>query len=153
MRKSFVFGAAALIALSGHMTAASSVAFDSSWKEQGFFKFWTNDYAFRGTQLDVVSDGTVSLVWRVVEPELRSAHQASWRWRVNEGVPLTEKSLSEPQRQPDAIWLYRLPILFEWADRGDVSLGALVAHIVVHELAHHFGWTDADIARIDRWWE
>lgn len=70
-----------------------------------------------------------------------------------EGVPLTHKSPSEPQRQPDAIWLYRLAILFEWVDRGDVPLGALVSHVVIHELAHHFGWSDDDIAKIDRWWD
>ena len=41
---------------------ASQVPFDASWSEQGFLRLWTNDYSFRGTQLDVVSDGTVSLV-------------------------------------------------------------------------------------------
>ena len=70
-----------------------------------------------------------------------------------DGVPLTEKSVSEQTMQPDQIWLFRLPILEEWIDRGDVSLGELVAHVFIHELAHHFGWTDADIARIDPWWE
>ena len=70
-----------------------------------------------------------------------------------DGVPLTDKSVSEQTMQPDQIWLFRLPILEEWIDRGDVSLGELVAHVFIHELAHHFGWTDADIARIDPWWE
>ena len=70
-----------------------------------------------------------------------------------EGLPLTHKSPSEPQRQPDAIWLYRLAILFEWMDRGNVTLGELVTHITIHELAHHFGWSDTDIARIDPWWQ
>ena len=41
----------------------------------------------------------------------------------------------------------------EWASRGDVTLGDLVTHIVTHEMAHHFGWSDDDIATIDRWWE
>lgn len=70
-----------------------------------------------------------------------------------EGVPLTEKSVMDQPLGPDVIWLFRRPILDEWASRGDVSLGALVAHVYVHELAHHFGWSDADIAAIDRWWE
>lgn len=70
-----------------------------------------------------------------------------------DGVPLTEKSPSEPQHFPDTVYLYRRAILDEWADRGDVTLGALVGHVVVHEFAHHFGWSDDDIARIDRWWE
>jgi len=70
-----------------------------------------------------------------------------------EGVPLTEKSVADQPAGPDVIWLFRRPILEEWAARGDVTLGALVAHVLVHELAHHFGWSDAEIARIDRWWE
>jgi predicted Zn-dependent protease with MMP-like domain len=34
-----------------------------------------------------------------------------------------------------------------------VTLETLVAHVTIHEFAHHFGWSDADIATIDRWWE
>jgi len=70
-----------------------------------------------------------------------------------DGTPLTERSVTDPPQQPDQIWLFRRPILEEWLDRGDVSLAELVAHVFVHELAHHFGWTDDDIARIDPWWE
>lgn len=70
-----------------------------------------------------------------------------------DGIPLTEKSVFDQPLRPDAIWLFRRPILDEWAGRGDVTLGALVAHVLVHELAHHFGWSDAQIAAIDRWWE
>jgi predicted Zn-dependent protease with MMP-like domain len=51
------------------------------------------------------------------------------------------------------ITLFRRPILDEWAARGDVALEELVAHVTVHEFAHHFGWSDADVARVDRWWE
>jgi predicted Zn-dependent protease with MMP-like domain len=69
------------------------------------------------------------------------------------GIPLTEKSVLDQPHGPDVIWLFRRPILDEWTDRGDVALGDLVAHVLVHELAHHFGWSDEDIARIDRWWE
>lgn len=70
-----------------------------------------------------------------------------------EGVPLTEKSVTDPSFHPDVIWLFRRPILDEWAERGTVSLQELVTHVLVHELAHHFGWSDEDIARIDPWWE
>jgi predicted Zn-dependent protease with MMP-like domain len=70
-----------------------------------------------------------------------------------EGIPLTEKSVSDQPLHPDMIWLFRRPILDEWAARGDVSLSELVTHVLVHELAHHFGWSDADIAAIDPWWE
>jgi predicted Zn-dependent protease with MMP-like domain len=70
-----------------------------------------------------------------------------------EGIPLTEKSVSDQPTRPDVIWLFRRPILDEWADRGNVSIGDLVTHVVIHELAHHFGWSDEEIARIDPWWE
>ncbi|AUH32923.1 metallopeptidase family protein [Paracoccus tegillarcae] len=70
-----------------------------------------------------------------------------------EGIPMTEKSVADQPGGPDIIWLFRRAILDEWASRGNVTLGDLVGHIVVHELAHHFGWSDDDIARIDRWWE
>lgn len=70
-----------------------------------------------------------------------------------EGVPLTEKSVMDQPRQPDTIWLFRRPILDEWIARGDIELQDMVAHVLVHELAHHFGWTDEQIAAIDRWWE
>ena len=70
-----------------------------------------------------------------------------------DGVPLTEKSVMDQPERPDTIWLFRRPILDEWVARGDVALGELVSHVYVHELAHHLGWSDDDIATVDRWWE
>lgn len=70
-----------------------------------------------------------------------------------DGIPMTEKSVMDVVDRPDTIWLFRRPILDEWAERGDVTLGQLVAHVMIHELAHHFGWSDEEIAEIDRWWE
>ncbi len=70
-----------------------------------------------------------------------------------DGIPMTEKSVMDVVDRPDTIWLFRRPILDEWSERGDVTLGQLVGHVMIHELAHHFGWTDEQIAEIDRWWE
>ena len=70
-----------------------------------------------------------------------------------DGVPLIEKDLSDMSPQNDQILLFRRPILAEWIDRGNVSLAELVTHVMVHELAHHFGWSDDEIAKIDPWWE
>jgi predicted Zn-dependent protease with MMP-like domain len=67
------------------------------------------------------------------------------------GVALINKSVSDVASEPDAVWLYRRPILEEWIERGDVELGRLVAHVLVHEIAHHFGYSDEDIAAIDDW--
>lgn len=70
-----------------------------------------------------------------------------------DGIPMTQKSIMDMPDRPDTIWLFRRAILDEWADRGNVTLGELVSHVLVHEFAHHFGWSDADIARVDQWWE
>lgn len=70
-----------------------------------------------------------------------------------EGIPLTKKSVADQPTHPDLIWLFRKPILDEWIERGDVSLAELVTHVMIHELAHHFGWSDDDIAAVDPWWE
>ncbi|PQO24574.1 neutral zinc metallopeptidase [Rhodobacteraceae bacterium WD3A24] len=70
-----------------------------------------------------------------------------------DGIPLTERSVMDQPTGPDTIWLFRRPILDEWAHRGDVALGELITHVYIHELAHHLGWSDADIATVDRWWE
>ncbi|WP_439562259.1 metallopeptidase family protein [Roseinatronobacter sp.] len=67
------------------------------------------------------------------------------------GTPMTEKSVMDQPMEPDTIWLFRRPILDEWVARGDIELGVLVAHVFIHELAHHFGWSDADIATIAPW--
>ena len=58
------------------------------------------------------------------------------------------KSVDLSGNLPDTVFLYRRPILDEWADGGD-SLEALVAHVLVHEVGHHFGLSDADMDRIE----
>ncbi len=68
-----------------------------------------------------------------------------------QGIALTGKSVMDSGSLPDTVWLYRRPILDEWAERGDVPLGRLVMHILVHEIAHHFGYSDDDIAALDDW--
>ena len=68
-----------------------------------------------------------------------------------DGVALTERSVMDQPQRPDAVWLYRRPILEEWIDRGDVALDRLVSHVLVHEIAHHLGWSDDDIRAIDDW--
>lgn len=68
-----------------------------------------------------------------------------------DGVDLRSKSLDDIAAQPDTVMLFRRAILDEWIDRGDVALRDLVAHVLVHEVAHHFGFSDDDIAAIDDW--
>lgn len=68
-----------------------------------------------------------------------------------DGAPLTERSVLDQPTGPDAVWLFRRPILDEWIERGDVGLDRLVAHVLVHEIAHHLGWSDDDIMEVDDW--
>lgn len=70
-----------------------------------------------------------------------------------DGTPLTMKSVTDPEPYPDTVWLYREPILDELRHRPGITLRQLVTHVVIHEFAHHFGWSDEDIAAIDPWWE
>ena len=66
------------------------------------------------------------------------------------GTPLTLESVTFPSAERPVIYLYRLPILFEWAQRGDVTIEELVTHVFIHELGHHFGWSDEEIdAKLD----
>jgi len=65
------------------------------------------------------------------------------------GVDLTQKSVIDPVTFPDQVWLYRKPILAEWQARGDVSLKFLIAHVLVHEIGHHFGLSDDDMHEIE----
>jgi predicted Zn-dependent protease with MMP-like domain len=58
------------------------------------------------------------------------------------GVDLTRQSVADPIPATPMVFLYRRPILDEWAERGDVTLGDLVAHVLVHEVGHHFGLSD-----------
>lgn len=66
-----------------------------------------------------------------------------------QGVDLRRRSVLDPSPAPARVFLYRRAILDEWAARGDVSLGELVTHVLVHEIGHHFGLSDPDIHAIE----
>ncbi|MEL6752920.1 MAG: metallopeptidase family protein [Pseudomonadota bacterium] len=65
-----------------------------------------------------------------------------------QGIPLIDDSVTNPNPEPPIIYLYRQPILAEWRARGDVGFRELVAHVFVHELGHHFGWSDEEMDAI-----
>jgi len=65
-----------------------------------------------------------------------------------QGVGLPFQSEAVPELMPNMIWLYRRPILDYWAENED-SLGEIVTHVLVHEIGHHFGLSDADMEAIE----
>jgi predicted Zn-dependent protease with MMP-like domain len=64
------------------------------------------------------------------------------------GVPIGHKSALDIPRPPDMIFLYREALLLEWIETGE-DLFRLVRSVLIHEIAHHFGFSDADIERIE----
>jgi predicted Zn-dependent protease with MMP-like domain len=65
-----------------------------------------------------------------------------------QGIGLPFRSESAPVNMPNMIWLYRRPILDYWAEHED-TLGAIITHVLVHEIGHHFGLSDADMEAIE----
>jgi predicted Zn-dependent protease with MMP-like domain len=66
-----------------------------------------------------------------------------------QGVGLPHQSETHPAQMPNMVWLYRVPILLYWAEH-DETLGAVIAHVLVHEIGHHFGLSDDDMYEIER---
>ena len=78
--------------------------------------------------------------------EMTSAYQLTGLYQ---GVPIGEKSQwAPPSGEGDTITLYRRPLLAEMAQTG-VALEALIRHVVIHEVGHHFGLSDADMHAIE----
>ena len=65
-----------------------------------------------------------------------------------QGVGLPFQAESSPSQLPNMIWLYRRPILDYWAEHEE-TLSAIVTHVLVHEIGHHFGMSDEDMEAIE----
>jgi predicted Zn-dependent protease with MMP-like domain len=65
-----------------------------------------------------------------------------------EGVDIGSETIDAPSG-PHHIHLFRQPLLAEWIDHGETTLGALIRHVVVHELGHHFGLSDEAMHEIE----
>ncbi|WP_260582619.1 metallopeptidase family protein [Sphingopyxis sp. PET50] len=65
-----------------------------------------------------------------------------------EGRPLTERSITASGGMPDRVTLYRIPILVEWIEGGE-RLDWLVRHVLIHEIGHHFGFSDDDMHALE----
>jgi predicted Zn-dependent protease with MMP-like domain len=65
-----------------------------------------------------------------------------------QGIGLPFRAESDPIQMPNMIWIYRRPMLDYWAEH-DETLGAIVKHVLVHEIGHHFGLSDGDMEAIE----
>lgn len=65
------------------------------------------------------------------------------------GVSLDQRSVLDTPTDVDIVFLYRRPILDYWCETGE-SLAAIVRNVLVHEIGHHFGLSDADMEAIER---
>jgi len=65
-----------------------------------------------------------------------------------QGVSLDKKSVMDTGGMPDRVYLYRRPILDYWAEHEE-TLGAVVSHVLIHEIGHHFGLSDDDMEKIE----
>jgi predicted Zn-dependent protease with MMP-like domain len=65
-----------------------------------------------------------------------------------QGVGLPFQSVMDPTPMPNMIWLYRRPILDYWAEHEE-TLGGVISHVLIHEIGHHFGFSDEDMEGIE----
>ena len=68
---------------------------------------------------------------------------------IYEGLPISERSVEHSGTMPDRVRLFRRPILDEWAERGNERLDHLVRHVLIHEIGHHFGFSDDDMHALE----
>ena len=90
------------------------------------------------------------LVEEVADDETLAELEIDNAWELTglyRGIPFGQADGAVPQA-PDMIILYREPILLEWIETGE-DLFRLVRNVLIHEIAHHFGFSDADIARLE----
>jgi predicted Zn-dependent protease with MMP-like domain len=64
------------------------------------------------------------------------------------GTPMIHRSVSDIAREPEMILLFREPILLEWIETGE-DLYRLVRNVLIHEIAHHFGFSDEEIEALE----
>jgi acetylglutamate kinase len=95
--------------------------------------------------------GTVMAVEEAPDDDVLAEMGIESPWELTglyRGTPLTQKSLLDTPAEPDTIVLFREPILLEWIETGE-DLFRLVRNVLIHEIGHHFGLSDADIARLE----
>ncbi len=81
----------------------------------------------------------------VVEMELESPFDLLGLYQ---GIALGDKTIEASGTLPDMVFLYRRPILDYWCETGE-DLGHVVRHVLIHEIGHHFGFSDEDMEALE----
>ena len=95
--------------------------------------------------------GTVMAVEDAPDDDILAEMGMESPWELTglyRGTPLTQKSVLDLPAEPDTIVLFREPLLLEWIETGE-DLFRLVRNVLIHEIAHHFGFSDDDIERLE----
>ena len=95
--------------------------------------------------------GVSILVEEVADDETLAELEIENAWELTglyRGVPFGQAGAGQSRQEPDMILLYREPILLEWIETGE-DLFRLVRNVLIHEIGHHFGFSDEDIARLE----
>ncbi len=97
-------------------------------------------------------DDIVLAIEEVADPDTARSVGLSYPMHLSglyQGVPLHRQSVSMSGMIPERITLYRRPIIAEWQSTR-FSLAEIVSHIVIHEVGHHFGFSDEDMHALER---
>lgn len=129
-----------LVVIAGVSQPASSdmLRFDGSWQEEDFPYHSANEYIQEGRVLRILSDDSVSILWRRTPRELRDVRQASWRWVVRRGVPPTDLTVRGGDDRNIALYFLFVP-----RDRAtamsDLSLKRILRDDAVRILIYVWG--------------
>jgi predicted Zn-dependent protease with MMP-like domain len=96
-------------------------------------------------------DGIRIVIEEFADEETLSAVGLDDPWELTglyHGRPMDQESVWSSGEMPAVITLFRQPLLAEWCETG-VSLEELVTHVVIHEVGHHFGLSDADMHALE----
>jgi predicted Zn-dependent protease with MMP-like domain len=121
------------------LDAIEAIARDSFAALPGHFRELTGDVQIRVTDFpeeDVLRDLGIESEFDILG--------------LFQGIGLAHDSaVAHTGQMPNMIWLYRRPIIDYWAEHEE-TLGAIVSHVLIHEIGHHFGLSDDDMEAIER---
>lgn len=139
-----------------HFEPATPSPLPAGWKgaapdSEAFFIMAEEALATLPDPIKTLSHDLVIVVEDMADAETLRAMEIDNGYELTglyEGIPLTERSIDHSAAMPDRVILYRLPILMEWIESGE-RLDWLIRHIVIHEIGHHFGFSDEDMHALE----